>query len=451
MMIMATYDSLPNGVVKDGLFGDQVATGEWSNLAHPWPLCQVMEAIAWLPREFGPNRENHIMRSTSVIQEVSYGKGKIEYHGFDAPPGTEDVLRLSFRPTSIQADHRRLKESSNLDKNGYTVEPLANGDCMVTIRRDGHKHVVVEGNDPQQLADSHSFVFTGQWSPESGLRQTSSHAGDTAILKFAGNQVRVLGDVGPEGGWADAFVDGIQEPTVVECWNPSVRHEQPIFFKKGLAHGAHEVKLVVRGEKNPLADGQKIWIEGAQFSAAEGDAGYGEGGGPGNAQRLIFGYTGSDDFIDSAGNPWRPGTEFVVRTGFGVDTVARTWWTSRRSMYIGGTKDEEIYRYGVHAADFCVNLTTAPGDYLVRLHWADTPETAWVEREGDWKTVTRPTTVAINGQTVVENLSVRDQAGTFKAYTREFSTQAQNGTIAVRFTSTPGHEAMVQAIEIIPQ
>ena len=81
MMLMATYDGLPNGVVKDGLFGESVATGEWSNLAHPWPLCQVMEALAWLPREFGANRENHIMRSTSVVKEVLYEKGRIRYEG----------------------------------------------------------------------------------------------------------------------------------------------------------------------------------------------------------------------------------------------------------------------------------------------------------------------------------------------------------------------------------
>src|SRR5208283_2853396 len=100
----------------------------------PWPLCQVMEALAWLPREFGPNRENHIMRSTSVVQDVSYGKGKIAYRSFDAPHGTEDVLRLSFRPTSIRADHRQLKESSNRDRNGFTMDALPNGDYVVTIR-----------------------------------------------------------------------------------------------------------------------------------------------------------------------------------------------------------------------------------------------------------------------------------------------------------------------------
>ena len=29
-------------------------------------------------------------------------------------------------------------------------------------------------------------------------------------FQFSGNQVRLLGVVGPDGGWADAFVDGVQ-------------------------------------------------------------------------------------------------------------------------------------------------------------------------------------------------------------------------------------------------
>mgnify|MGYP001111053223 FL=1 len=72
MMIMATYDSNENGIVYDGLFGQPVATKEWSNLAHPWPLCQVMEAMAWTPELFAPKRENHILRSTSVVNHIVY-------------------------------------------------------------------------------------------------------------------------------------------------------------------------------------------------------------------------------------------------------------------------------------------------------------------------------------------------------------------------------------------
>jgi len=458
MMIMATYDSLANGVVKDGLFGDQVATAEWSNLAHPWPLCQVLEAIAWLPEYFAPNRENHIVRSSSVVQKVLYEKGKITYATFVAPPGTQDVLRLAFRPASIQADGRQIDERPVLDANGYSLVPLSNGDWIVTVRHEGFRNIEVIGDDPQQVADKSSFVFTGKWAAiedsdaPGGSFQSAEQTGATMTFPFSGNQVRLLGVVGPGGGWADAFVDGVKLPTLIECWNPAVRHQQPIFLKNGLNNGVHELKIVVRGEKNPLAGGARIGIESAQYSAAAGDAGFGSGGGPIVAQRLIFGRTERQDYIDSNGNAWRPGTEFVARTGFDTDTVARCWWRNRRSMYIGGTRDEEIYRYGVHAPEFWVNLTAAPGRYTVRLHWADTPETPWMEREGtNWTTVSRPTTVLINGQTVIDNLNVRKEVGTFHAYTREFrDIRPQNGIIELRFKSTPNHEAMIQAAEIIP-
>jgi hypothetical protein len=416
-----------------------------------------MEAIAWLPEQFGPNRENHIMRSSSVVSEVLYEKGHISYATHDAPKGTHEVLRLAFRPTSIQADGRRLKEGPALTANGYTVKPLSNGDCIVTIRHDGRKRIVMEGDDPQEVADDSALTVSGQWKTVEDAAafgasfRSAAQAGATLSFAFNGNQVRVMGVVGPDGGWADAFMDGVKEPTVVECWNPTVRHRQPVFQKKGLTNGSHELKIVARGEKNPLSHGTKIMVDSIQFSAATGDAGFGTGGGPKEPQRLIFGYTGRQDYIDSNGNAWRPGTEFVTRLGFGVDTVAKCWWHRRRSMYIGGTKDEEVYRYGVHAPEFWVNLTVAPGQYRVRLHWADTPETAWLEREGKWEPVSRPTTVTINGATVIEKLNVRKEADTFKAFVREFpGIQPRNGIIELRFTSTPGHEAMIQAIEVIP-
>jgi hypothetical protein len=389
---------------------------------------------------------------------VLYEKGRINYSTYDAPKGTYAVLRLAFRPNVVRADGHRLKERAVLNANGYTVEPLSNDDCIVTIRHDGSKRILVEGNDPQQVADDTAFAAAGAWTTAvesaalGGSFRWADEAGATLTVAFSGNQVRLVGAVGPDGGWADAFVDGVKQPTVVECWNPTVRHKQLIFANKGLTNGPHELRVVVRGEHNPLARGAKIMVDSAQYSAATGDAGYGSGGGAREAQRLIFGYTGRHDYLDANRNAWRPGTEFVTRVGFGVDTVARCWWHRRRSMYIGGTKDEELYRYGVHAPDFWVNLTVAPGSYLVRLHWADTPETPWLEREGRWEPVSRPTTVAINGAKVIENLNVRKEVGTFRAYVLEFAgIQPKSGIIELRFTSTPGHEAMIQALEVIPE
>ena len=172
-------------------------------------------------------------------------------------------------------------------------------------------------------ADTASFLFTGTWATikdsaaPGGSFRSADQAGATMTFPFSGNQVRLLGVVGPEGGWAEAFLDGVKQPTLVECWNPTLRHQQPIFLKSGLANGPHELKIVARGEKNPLARGARIGIESALYSAATGDAGFGSGGGPKDAQRLIFGYTGREDYIDSQGNAWRPGTEFVARVGAG--------------------------------------------------------------------------------------------------------------------------------------
>jgi len=416
-----------------------------------------LEAIAWLPREFGPNRENHIVRSSSVVRDVRYAKGRITYSTYDAPPRVHEILRLAFQPTSIEADDRPLLARNDLEAEGYTTEPLPNGDCMVTVRHDSRTRIVVVGEDPQQAADESAFSFSGAWTAaaeaaaEGGSFRTSAEAGAAMTFRFTGNRVCLMGSVGPDGGWADAFVDGVREPTLVECWNPTVRHKQPVFQKKGLTNALHELKIVARGEKNPLAHGAQVRLDSVLYSAATGTVGFGSGAGPREPQRLIFGYTGRQDYVDSKGHVWRPATEWVTRLGFGVDTVERCWWRSRRSMYVGGTKDEEVYRYGVHAPEFWVNLTVAPGQYRVRLHWADTPETPWVEREGKWDPVSRPTTVAINGATVTENLSVRKEVGTFKAYVREFSgIRPKHGVIEVRCKSTPGHHAMLQALEALP-
>jgi len=41
--------------------------------------------------------------------------------------------------------------------------------------------------------------------------------------------------------------------------------------------------------------------------------------------------------------------------------------------------------------------------------------------------------------------------GTFKGYTCEFAeVRPQNGTFELRFKSVSGHDAMIQAIEVIP-
>jgi hypothetical protein len=451
MMLMATYDSDENGVVKDGLLGDSVATGEWSNLAHPWPLCQVMEALAWMPKELGPNRENHIMRSSSVVRNVQYTAGKVEYYTFDARSPAIDVLRLSYAPDSIAADGRRL--SPGIDKSsGYAIEKLSNGDTILTIRHDDSDHVVITGKDPEQQVGASAMSFQGDWSKADGGARKSATGGALVSYRFVGNQVRVLGSLGPSEGWADAYVDGEKQLTVVECWNPHPRYLQPIFIKKGLANGPHEIKIVVRGAKNTISGGSSVVISGVQTSNATGDAGTGVGEGPRGAQRMVFGYAGREDVIDSKGHKWKPATEWIVRSGFSNDTVDKAWWTSRRSMYIGKTQDEELYRYGAHAKEFWVNLTVAPGTYDLRLKFADTPLTAWMERVGNWQRVLHSVQVDVNGKEAISPMSISDAAGDiFTAVDRVIPhVKAEHGMIRVHFIGPGDREATVQALELTP-
>lgn len=76
--------------------------------------------------------------------------------------------------------------------------------------------------------------------------------------------------------------------------------------------------------------------------------------------------------MDQAGNSWRPATEWVVRSGNTVDTVASTWYTNPQQLVIGGTQDAELYRHGAHAADFWADFTVGPGTYHATLKFAET-------------------------------------------------------------------------------
>ncbi len=53
-----------------------------------------------------------------------------------------------------------------------------------------------------------------------------------------------------------------------------------------------------------------------------------------------------------------------------TDSVAQSWWTTPAPLPVMATSDEELYRYGVHGKEFCVNVTVGPGTYYVRLKFA---------------------------------------------------------------------------------
>jgi hypothetical protein len=445
MILMATYDSRENGVVLDGLEGKVVAAGEWLNLAHPWPLCQALKALEWSP-ELAPARENHILASSSVVTSVVYGKGRIEYRAFDGGPPAVDVLRLAFDPRSVTAEGKPLARRNDLEAPGFTALPFGDGDSIVRIRRDGALVVVIEGDDPQEEADDGAFALEGAWAAEpsegiiGGSVRTSSTAGARASFSFTGNQVRIIGKVGPEGGRADVSLDGARQLAGIDFYSPAPRRRQVVWSRSGLAQGRHEVSVAVRGEGNPISKGAAVWLDGVGWSAAEGKYDFGESGGPTGPQRMVFGATWRKDHVDSRGNTWRPATEWVVRSGYGKDSVTSAWWNRRRSITVLGTPDPEIYRYGAHAKELWANLTVGPGRYAVRLLFADTGTKAKFS-------------VEVNGKEVLKDFSPAEAAGgTFRAVDRTFGgIEPSHGMIEVRLRGSGDSEAAIQALELVPE
>jgi hypothetical protein len=466
--LIATYDALPDGQAMDDIDGGSLVDGSWFKIAQPMALVYVLRTMAWLPDIMGANRENHIMRSSSVVRQVAYGKGAIAYRTFDAPAPNLDVLRLAFTPTSVTGEGRNFAQRSDLAANGYTVQKLVGGDCIVTIRHDGATKILVEGPDPQTMVDDKQMTFQGDWGmrlvPEDsgGSSRVATQAGASASYTFVGNQVRLVGSVSETGGRAEVYIDGSKQLVPIDCYSPASRRRQILYYANGLSNARHTLKIVVEGTHNPLSTGDQVFVDGVQYSDAMGNSGFGEGGGPTDTQRMIFGYTGRTDYIDWQGNAWRPGTEFIARTGNLTDSVAKTWWTLPQAVFIHGASDKDLgsevagsahhidphlYRYGVHGPDFTVNVTVGPGTDHVRLKFAETQYNAANQRG---------ITIYINGEKVADGFDVFATAGgADKAVDLVYNDiQPVNGVVAIRFAgATIGgcqREAMVQALEVGP-
>jgi hypothetical protein len=451
-LILQTYDAHENGVTEDNIDGGVIVNGNWLNIAHPLPLRWLLRAIGWLPQELGADRENHLVRSSSVVRSVRYGKGEVEYETFDAPKETVDVLRLAFAPTQVAVDGRKLKLRQDLRSNGFTVKPLSNGDAIVEIRHDGARSVSLTGNDPQQEIAATAMQWIGKWQYDKGTRTLFTvEKGASATATFTGNQLRLIGPADKFGGQAQVSIDGEEQIVPIDFWNPTTRTQQVLYYKNGLENHPHTLKVTALGTRNPYSQGANVYVSGMQFSGETQTSQL-----PGNAfraepQRLIFGYTGRKDYKDAQGLLWRPGLEVVTRIGNRLDTMSACWWTNTGAI-IKGTKDQEIYRYGIHNHEFWVNLTVGEGDYDLRLAFADTRNLDTRKNCFD---------ISINGKVVAEKFDVNAAAGAPNQALDLFykNIQPLNGIIEVRFKGCSQNidgkdqqgEAFVQALELRPR
>jgi hypothetical protein len=116
------------------------------------------------------------------------------------------------------------------------------------------------------------WKFKGKWQtvtrkPKIGneVQKVSQYAekkGESVEFTFSGTGVSLTGSWTKEGGKADIFVDGILDRTIDTYFffNKQQPGNASIWHKFNLSPGTHKVKIEVKGEKRPEAEGTKINI-----------------------------------------------------------------------------------------------------------------------------------------------------------------------------------------------
>lgn len=126
--------------------------------------------------EWAPPSQNHILYSLSVLRNVSYSTGRVQY----TPTNSSGIeyLRLAFIPTDISVNGVSLPLRFDLNAAGYTLRDLGNGDYAVNIRRAWAGDVVVSNSGvPISSPPTVATVASANPNPVTGLTTSLSVLG----------------------------------------------------------------------------------------------------------------------------------------------------------------------------------------------------------------------------------------------------------------------------------
>ena len=112
----ASYMCRRNGVVNVGPVDQSI----WFIDGYGDYIRHFMAGLGSVP-EWAPPRENHLLRSSSIVQSVSYLPDEVNYKTFDA--AASQVLRLDFTPRRVLADGQELPKRADRGEVGWTFDP----------------------------------------------------------------------------------------------------------------------------------------------------------------------------------------------------------------------------------------------------------------------------------------------------------------------------------------
>ena len=136
----ATYVCREDGIVK---VGEDSNEGWWFSDGYGDYVRHFLAAMGAVP-QWAPARENHLLRSTSIVNHVEYGPGaaaRVAWTTFDVD--STETLRLVAWPASVTVGGTALAERDDLDDEGFVAEPLVVGGIVLRVRHTHPGEVVV--------------------------------------------------------------------------------------------------------------------------------------------------------------------------------------------------------------------------------------------------------------------------------------------------------------------
>jgi len=132
----ASYFALSDGRIS--CCGEGFGSPYWFSDGYADYLRHFNWAMGSVP-EYAPIGQDHLLRSSSVVQSVAYGRGELAYRTFDE--SSTEVIRLCYKPERITAGGRELTQAETRSAGSYTLTAVQEGDYVVRVQHAGARDV----------------------------------------------------------------------------------------------------------------------------------------------------------------------------------------------------------------------------------------------------------------------------------------------------------------------
>jgi hypothetical protein len=126
---------------EDGRITEAMAESEfWYSDGYADYMRHFLAGMGSIP-EWAPPKEDHLLRSSSVVQKINYVPEEVHYSTFD--PAATEVLRLSFTPAQITVDGTLLPRQKETAGPGWAFDTTLG---VLRIRHQKARNIVIRGH-----------------------------------------------------------------------------------------------------------------------------------------------------------------------------------------------------------------------------------------------------------------------------------------------------------------